>query len=273
MNEKTPPLITFTSDFGVQTQGIGQMEAVAFSIAPHARIIHLMHGLPEFSVAAAARTMETVQYIPVGHHVCVCDPGVGTSRKGLVIETVRGDFFIGPDNGVFLPAARILGGIARVHELQNPRYMRHPVSPIFHGRDIFAPAAAFLACGVPIDDFGANVDPASLMEAPYDEAVAGGGLVNAKVIQINHFGSIHLNITHEQWDSLNISKGENVSFCVPGSKEMFLRAGETFGDVPEGEPVIMKDDYGRVEIAVNMGSFIKEYPLQIGADIQLKIPR
>mgnify|MGYP001168744501 CR=1 FL=1 len=88
------PLITLTSDFAVQSQGIGAMEATIYSIAPEAKVVHLMHGLPEFNIIAAARTMETVRYLPVGYHVCVCDPGVGTERKALAIQTERGDYFI-----------------------------------------------------------------------------------------------------------------------------------------------------------------------------------
>ena len=118
------PLITLTSDFGVQSQGVGIMEAVALEINPEARVIHLMHGLPVFDLFYAARTMETINYIPVGYHVCVVDPGVGTKRKPIVIETGRGDFLIGPDNGVLLPATRFLVGIRKVAEITNKRYMR-----------------------------------------------------------------------------------------------------------------------------------------------------
>ena len=137
--------ITLTSDFGVQSQGAAIMEAVAFEINPDAKVIHLMHGLPDFNLFYAARTMETVNCIPTGCHVCVVDPGVGTKRKPIIIETIRGDFLIGPDNGVLIPATRFLGGIKNAVEITNRKYMRHPISPVFHGRDIFTPAAAYLS--------------------------------------------------------------------------------------------------------------------------------
>ena len=153
------PLITFTSDFGVQSQGVGIMEAVALEINPEANIIHLMHGLPDFNLFYAARVMETINYIPVGCHVCVVDPGVGTKRKPIIIETGRGDFLIGPDNGVLIPATRFLHGIKNAVEITNENYMRKPVSPIFHGRDIFTPAAAYLSKGVKIEEFGKRLNP------------------------------------------------------------------------------------------------------------------
>ena len=158
-------LITLTSDFGVQTQGVGTMEVIARSIAPEAHVVHLMHGLPEFDILSAARTMETVRFLPSGVHVCVCDPGVGTARRGVAIEVARGDFFVGPDNGIFSSACRLLGGVKRVCQLTNDEFHRKPVSPIFHGRDIFAPVAAHLATGVAIERVGPAVDPKSLAQS------------------------------------------------------------------------------------------------------------
>jgi len=264
------PLITLTSDFGVQTQGVGAMEAVAYSICPNANVIHLMHGLPEFDTISGARTMETVRYIPVGAHVCVCDPGVGTKRKAVAIQVERGDYLVGPDNGVLIPAARVLGGIQAVCELSNPEYMRQPVSPIFHGRDIFTPAAAYLANGVELANFGALLEPSSLKPAAYEEARVEHGIIRATVIQLNRFGSFHLNVLHEQWDALNITLSKKVVIELPGAKKIELVVGETFGDVSPGENLILKDDYGRIEVAKNLGSFVKENPLSIGDEVLIE---
>lgn len=265
-------LITLSSDFGVGTQGIGAMEAVAWSIARTAKIVHLMHGLPSFDISAGARTMETVQFIPVpGVHVCVVDPGVGTKRRGVAIQVGRGDVFVGPDNGLFLPAARILGGIQTAHELSNATYHREPVSPIFHGRDIFAPVAGHIASGVPLSELGAKIDPSTLVGAPYDEAVLDGRTVHGTVIQINHFGSLHLNILHSQWDGLNVSLGVKIRIRhAAWSAEATF--GRTFGDVGEGEVVLLRDDYGRIEIAVNMGRLAERYPTAIGDTIAILVP-
>jgi len=264
------PFITLTSDFGVQTQGVGIMEAVARSINPEAHVIHLMHGLPDFDVLYAARTMETLRDVPVGFHVCVVDPGVGTARKPIILQVGRGDYLVGPDNGVFLPAARFLGGIVKAVEITNQKYMRLPVSPIFHGRDIFTPAAAHLSRGVPIEEFGRALSPSELISGPYEEArQQDKNTMDAKVISINKFGSLHLNITHQAFDDFCVSLGSTLTFSL-GTTTLQIPFVTTFGDVSRGKPLILKDDYGRVEVALNQGSFAKTYPIRIGEDVVLR---
>jgi len=262
------PLITLTSDFAVQSQGVGIMESVALEINPEAKIIHLMHGLPDFNLFYAARTMETLNHVPVGFHVCVVDPGVGTKRKPIIIQTGRGDYLVGPDNGVLIPATRFLEGITKVVEITNEKYMRKPVSPVFHGRDIFTPAAAHLSRGVKIEEFGKSINPGDLTKAPYEEAFVDGSKIKAKIISINKFGSLHLNITSSVWDKFNVELHNNVEIKFKNKKIKIIHA-VTFGDVPKGSPLIMKDDYGRVEIALNQGSFSKKHSVKIGEDITI----
>ncbi len=263
------PLITFTSDFGVQSQGIGIMEGVVLEINPEAHVIHLMHGLPDFNLLCAARTLETLSYMPIGHHVCIVDPGVGTKRKPVIIETGRGDFLIGPDNGVLMSATKFLGGIKKVVEIKNRKYMGLPISPVFHGRDIFAPAAAYLSKGVKIEKFGPNINPKDLVKAPYEESTVKGDNILAKIVSINKFGSLHLNIVHNAWDKLKVKIGNfvNVKFK---NKILNARYAATFGDVNQGDPLIFKDDYGRIEFALNQGSFSKKYSLKIGDEILIR---
>ncbi|MBI3026476.1 SAM-dependent chlorinase/fluorinase [Candidatus Woesearchaeota archaeon] len=263
------PFITLTSDFGVQSQGVGIMEAVALEINPRAKVIHLMHGLPDFNLFYAARTMETINYIPIGHHVCVVDPGVGTKRKPVILQAERGDYLIGPDNGVLLPATRFLGGIKRVVEITNENYMRKPVSPVFHGRDIFTPAAAYLSKGVKMKEFGEELSQKDLIKAPYEEAKINNDEIHAKVISINKFGSLHLNIMHKVWDGFKVKTGDfiKLDFSKKSIKVPFFA---TFGDVEKGKPLIFKDDYGRVEVALNQDSFVGKHKLKVGDDIVAK---
>lgn len=260
------PIITLTSDFGVQSQGIGIMEGVALEINPEAHVIHLMHGLPDFNLFYAARTMETASYMPVGYHVCVVDPGVGTKRKPIIIETGRGDFLIGPDNGVLIPATRFLGGIKKVVEVTNEKYMKKPISPIFHGRDIFTPAAAYLSKGVKIGEFGKGLKPEELVEAPYEEVITKEDKLHAKIISINKFGSLHLNITHSAWDKFGVELNDKF-YLFFEDEEIEVPFVVTFGDVDKGNSLILKDDYGRVEVALNQDSFIKRYNVKIGDEI------
>lgn len=264
------PIISLTSDFGIQSQGVGIMEGMAFKISPETKLIHLMHGLPAFDITAASRTLETSQYLPKGCHVCVCDPGVGTERKSLIIETKRGDILIGPDNGVLMPASRVLGGIHKIINNTNEKYRNHPVSPIFHGRDVFVPAAAYICRGVPIDDFGDVIDASETTSAPYQEAVKNSKGIESTVIQINKFGSLHVNITHSFWDKTSFSIGDMVNIDI-NNRKYSIQHTKTFGDVHENEPVILKDDYGRVEIAINMGNFSKEHDVKIGDKVLIEL--
>lgn len=257
------PLITLTSDFGVQSQGVGIMEGVVFEIVPHARVIHLMHGLPDYNIMVAARTLETLVSMPVGFHVCVVDPGVGTKRRGLIIKTKRGDYLIGPDNGVLMPAARLFGGAEKIVEITNPKYMRHPVSPLFHGRDVFVPAAAYLASGAAQKEFGREIPFQKLTKAPYEEAIQKANRLEAKVIHINKYGSLHLNILNVQWDEFGMQNGEKVNLHFQ-KKKLVVTAATTFGDVPKGKSIIVKDDYGRVEVAINRGNFAKTHRITLG---------
>lgn len=263
------PIITFTTDFGVQSHDIGVMEGVAFEINPDASIIHLMHGLPSFNLSYAAITLETLSYMPIGCHVCVVDPGVGTKRKPIIIETKRGDFLIGPDNGVLIPATRFLKGIKKVVEITNKSYMKKPVSPIFHGRDIFTPAAAYLSKSVKIDEFGKKLNPKNLVKAPYEEAKIEGDKIRAKIISINKFGSLHLNITHETWDKFMVKINDLFDLFF-GSEEIEAPFVTTFGDVDKGNPLIMKDDYGRLEVSLNQDSFKKNHNVNIGDDFVIE---
>ena len=242
------------------------MEGVIFEINPDAKVIHLMHGLPDFNLSYAARALETANYLPVGCHVCVVDPGVGTKRMPIIIETKRGDFLVGPDNGVLIPGARFLGGIKKSVEITNKKYMRNPVSPIFHGRDVFAPAAAYLSKGVKIEKFGRNLNPNELAKAPYEEAIFDGGKIKAKIISINKFGSLHLNITHKAWGKFNAKLNEAVNLKFK-NKSIDMPFAVTFGDVKKGSPLILKDDYGRIQISLNQDSFEKKYKVKIGDEI------
>jgi hypothetical protein len=263
------PFISLSSDFGVGTQGIGIMRAVALQICPDAAIIDLRHGIPGFGVVEGAWTMESVQFLPIGAHVCVVDPEVGTQRRGIIIKARRGDYLIGPDNGVLLPASKILGGIEKAVEITSEKYMRQPVSPVFHGRDVFAPAAAWLCRGVRIEDFGPAIEPANLVKAPYDEAKVSQGLVEGKIIHVNHFGSVCVNVTQKAFEKSGIGYKDKIMIEVAG-REIRTRFLKTFGEVAKGEVVAFPDDYGRIEIAVNMGSFCKKSGAKLLGTVRIK---
>jgi S-adenosyl-L-methionine hydrolase (adenosine-forming) len=266
---KAPSLITLSSDFEKQSYGCGAMEGAIFEINPKARVIHHMHGIEGFNLFQAARTMETITKMPVGCHVCVVDPGVGTKRRGIVIQTRRGDFLVGPDNGILLSSAKLLGGIKVIHELKNSKLQKQPVSPIFHGRDIFATAAGHLSKGVKIDKFGPAISEKDLIPSPYEDAAIQGDQIEAKVIHMNRFGTIFLNILQKTWDDFAVPHKSKI--ILKGETEPSIMATHvnTFGEVSIGEVCIMKDDYTRVEVAINQGSLFEKFPAKIGENITL----
>lgn len=262
------PLITLSSDFGPGNIGCGAMEAVVYEIAPQARVVHLCHSIRGFDVKEGARMLEGVAKLPQGFHVCVVDPGVGTERKGIAIQTKRGDVLIGPDNGLLRPAAEFLGGIVQTVELTNPEYYHHPVSPIFHGRDIFAPVAAHLANAVPLENFGPTLESKILIPSPYPEAVWAGAKTNCKVIHINERGSLFLNIRSDELSQkLNFGNGVEIYF---GMKQLDVAYQPSFGMVDVGDPLLLPDDFGRVELAINQGNFAFTFGVKRGDVMTLR---
>src|SRR6266508_400037 len=165
--------ITFLTDFGLQDDFVGTCHGVIKRIAPEAEIIDVTHGIEPHKVLQGAFVLaNTLPYMPEGIHLAVVDPGVGTDRRAVVLRSADGRLFVGPDNGLLTPAAEQLGAIAGAWELVNSAYRLEPVSYTFHGRDIFAPAAAHLAVGV---------DPAEL-EPPLERyyAVAARTFADAR---------------------------------------------------------------------------------------------
>ena len=243
------------------------MEGIILSISFIAKVIHLTHELPPFNLIAAARTLEQVDFLPVGAHVCICDPGAGFDRKLLILETHRGDWLLGPDNGSLIPAAKSLGGIIKATIIENNKYIRQPSSRIYQGRDIFAPVAAYLSNGVSPNEFGSNIDINDLVKTVYDEAKIIDNLIYATVIQISRFGSVYLNIKHKLWKQLELDRKENIKIKLSRAESLCLLIGQTFSDVAEGEPLVLIDHYGRIEMAINMGSFAETFNMKIGDSV------
>jgi len=262
-------MITLTSDFAVQSPGIAQMKAAIYDIMPEARIMDLMHGVPDFSIINAAWVLESILKMPVGKHVCVVDPGVGSNRLGLIIETKRGDHLIGPDNGVLMPAARLLG-IKEIVSIEKHGLMKQPVSHIFHGRDVFSPAAAYLEKGETIFEFGPVIDRDQLMPAPYGEARAIKNTILAKVIHVNKFGSVHLNILQKEFSHLGVKHGGAVIIEFDGRK-IPVKYVRTFSDVPRGLPVLFEDEYLRMELALNKANLARKSGLKTGDSVNIRM--
>src|SRR5947207_6432696 len=162
-------------------------------IAPDVQIIDITHGIPPRQVLPGALTLaNTLPYMPVGVHLAVVDPGVGSARRPLALRDAEGRFYVGPDNGLLLPAADRFGGVLEAHELANPRYALETVSRTFHGRDLFSPAAAHLALGVPLGDLGPPIALDALVRLELPKPEVGRSRIRATALSVDRFGNIAL---------------------------------------------------------------------------------
>jgi S-adenosyl-L-methionine hydrolase (adenosine-forming) len=236
--------ISLTTDYGQSDGFAAACHGVIARLAPAVRIIDVTHEVPPGEVARGATVLaQTVPHLPPGVHVAVVDPGVGTARRGVALE-MPGGLLVGPDNGLLPAAAAVLGGIRRAVELTNDGWFARPVSPTFHGRDIFAPVAARLALGHDLGDAGSTVDPDTLVRLPEPVVATGDGWLEAEVLTVDRFGNVQLAATAEALAGLG------VSLSVGGMRA--VRA-MTFGEGTPGQLVVYVDSAGRVAVAINGG--------------------
>jgi len=229
-------IITFLSDFGLQDDFVGTCHGVIKRIAPEVEIIDITHGIPPQHVLQGALVLcNTLPYMPEGIHLAVVDPGVGGQRRPLALRTGEGRFLVGPDNGLLIPAADDLGGIAAAHELANPEYALDTVSRTFHGRDLFSPAAAHLAQGVALEALGPPVDPQALVRIDMPEPEIGQNRIRATVLYVDRFGNMQLNLTREHLEQADVQPGVTVELEL-ALERYYAIAARTFGTSTSGTP-------------------------------------
>ena len=227
-------VITFLSDFGLQDDFVGTCHGVMKRIAPDAEIIDITHGIPPQQVLQGSLVLcNTLPYMPVGVHLAVVDPGVGSHRRPLALRTADGRLLVGPDNGLLLPAADALGGVAEAHELANPEYALDTVSRTFHGRDLFSPAAAHLSLGVPLDELGPPIDPQALVRLDVPAPEVGQNRIRAIVLYVDHFGNMQLNLKREHLEEAGVLPGVTVELELALDR-YYATAARTFADARAG---------------------------------------
>lgn len=223
-------------------------------IAPRARIVDITHQVRAQDVREGALILErAVEYMPGAVHLAVVDPGVGAARRPVVVESADGSAFVGPDNGLLHPAIARLGGVRRSRRIENPDLMLPSPSHTFHGRDIFSPAAAHLSRGVPIEQFGSEIPPDSLVELQPSRALLQAGQFHAEVIHVDHFGNLELNLKATDLTRIGARFGSRIQLQI-GSRSLEAPFMRTFDSVAEGEVVLTEDSSGSVCISVNRGS-------------------
>lgn len=247
-----PAFVTFLSDFGTDGDFAGICHGVIARICPEARVIDISHGIGPTDVGQGARLLSSaIPYMPVGVHLCVVDPGVGSGRRAVALRSADGRLFVGPDNGLMLSAAEACGGVVEARVIDNPEVMLHPVSATFHGRDVFAPAAARLAGGLPLERIGAAIDPALLVRRDPIPHHLDGPLLTATVAAIDRFGNIQLGVSAGQLDG-RFETGRMAEVSTDDDR-YFARCAATFADVDQGKLVLYEDSSGLLSLAINRG--------------------
>lgn len=247
-------VITFLSDFGLQDDFVGTCHGVMKRIAPGAEVIDITHGIPPQQVLQGALVLcNTLPYMPTGVHLAVVDPGVGSHRRPLALRTADGRFLVGPDNGLLLPAADSLGGVAEAHELANPEYALDSVSRTFHGRDLFSPAAAHLSLGVPLTELGPPIDPGALVQLDVPVPEVGQNRIRAAILYVDHFGNIQLNLKRQHLEVAGVLPGVTVELELALDR-YYATAARTFADARPGDIILYEDSYGNIAIAISGGS-------------------
>jgi S-adenosylmethionine hydrolase len=253
----TGPLVSLTTDFGLADPSVAICKGVILSIAPDARIVDVSHGIARQSVGQGAAILSAaVPYLPVGVHLAVVDPGVGTSRRPIALRCGRGDFLVGPDNGLLVAAAEALGGATACHELANAAYRLSPLSRTFHGRDIFSPAAAHLAAGVSIAGLGPAVAPAELVRLDLPPARVEDGTLAAIVVSVDAFGNAQLLAAQADLEHAvgEVRPGDRLAIATDRRAEtVAVTWARAYGEAAAGEPVVLVDAYGRIAVAINRG--------------------
>jgi S-adenosyl-L-methionine hydrolase (adenosine-forming) len=255
------PTVVFMTDFGVVDDSVAICKGVMYSIAPDLRIVDLTHQVTPFSIPDGARFLYgATPYFPAGTvFVVVVDPGVGSSRKAIVVKSKRGQYFVLPDNGL-MTLVQDRDGLEAAREITNPAWMiGAALSSTFHGRDIFSPAGAHLARGDDWTQVGPELELSKLVRldvaaAHFDDR----GLSGEVIATDGPFGNLVTNISGEEFLKLGYARGKTVPIAI-GNDKMDIRFVRTFSDVPLGQPLLYIDSRGRLGIALNQRSFAATY--------------
>lgn len=270
------PFISFLTDFGPDSAA-AICRGVMLGIAADAQIVDISHSVRKYAIRDGAYLLwASLPWMPVGVHLAVVDPGVGTARRPIAMLTGRGDLLVGPDNGLLVPAADRLGGIRGARVLENRAWMLPAQSATFHGRDIFAPVAAHLAIGGRFEDAGTEIDPSSLQVIRFPAPTVNPGLLTTSVIYIDSFGNLRL--AGSRLDlaaaagTLDSGTRLRIEFVSEEGTPAVVQDAtwvRTFGEVPTGASVMYEDSSGNLAIADNQSNAAER--LGIGRDKPVRI--
>ena len=260
-------IVTLLTDYGREDDFVGVCHGVIRRIAPDAQIVDITHGIPRYDVRRGALVLHnTLPFMPVGVHVAVVDPQVGTERRAVALRCEDGRLLVGPDNGLLSLA---WGSVDLAVDISRSPHRLEPVSATFHGRDVFAPVAAALAGGAPIEEAGSPLGADDLVTVELPEARSEDGALVAHVLTLDRFGNAGLNVSHEEMAGTGITLGSTVE--IEAGEERYLAAyASTFADVGPGELIVYEDAYRSLAIAINRGDAGATLGLQADAEVRLR---
>ncbi|RLE81530.1 MAG: hypothetical protein DRJ51_03660 [Thermoprotei archaeon] len=265
-------IVSLLTDFGLRDPYVAIMKAVMMSINPRLSIVDITHEVSKYNVREASFILASAfKYFPKGTiHVVVVDPGVGTARKGLIVKT-NNYVFVGPDNGVLLPAA-LMNGIREVYQILEEKVRlpgrKEEVSYTFHGRDVFAPVAAFLSLGTKPSELGIATSD-YLVPSFARPRFCGGGILG-EVLYIDSFGNIVTNIPKDYLSRLGVKEGEDLEITFQGKLSVKLKFHKTYGECKVGKMLTLIDSFGFLEIAINMGNAANVLGVNVGDKVRVR---
>lgn len=265
--------IVFLSDFGLEDEFVGVCHGVLNRIAPDSKVIDLTHGVsPQDVLRGALMLAESIPYMPEDAvYLAIVDPGVGMARADLAVRTRSGNHLVGPDNGVLSLSWERLGGAERAVDIRSPEVTLPFVSSTFHGRDVFAPAAAHLATGMPIEAMGPRLDPGALVTVRVAEPHVRPGRVRAQVLDRDRFGNVQLNVRHRHLEAAALHRVRELELRISGRSRRLPRA-TAFGEVEEGNCAAIFDSRGWFALICNGGSAAEALGLAVGDGVVLLEP-
>jgi S-adenosyl-L-methionine hydrolase (adenosine-forming) len=265
--------ISFMSDFGHDDEFVGVVHGVIARIAPEVRVIDVGHEFTQGDIRSGGLAlMRAIQYLPQGVAVVVIDPGVGTGRKAIAVETSWG-VLIGPDNGVLAPAVAMVGGASRAVSIENPEVKLPAPGATFDGRDLFGPAAAVIASGqATLEELGPEIGTGDLTPMMVPLVEHGDQSVTGEVMWVDHFGNAQLNISPEDLKLVGIGPGTAAVLKI-GPAEFAIEWLVAYGDVEVGEGLLHVDSYGQIAVAVRNGRADDAYPLAEATAVTIRAGR
>jgi S-adenosylmethionine hydrolase len=263
-------IVTLLTDYGRNDDFVGVCHGVIRRIHPEAEIVDITHGIDRYAVRQGALVLRnTLPYMPVGVHVAVVDPQVGTERRAIALRTGDGRILVGPDNGLLSLAWETCAGVDLAVDVTRSPHRLEPVSATFHGRDIFAPVAAHLAAGAELADAGDPLDPGTLARVELPVPSEQDGAVVAHALVIDHFGNVVLNVDHDRLAGTGITLGGKVEVEALGESYVATYT-QTFADVNPGELLVYEDAYRTLALAINRGDAAGTLSLTTDSEVRLR---